>query len=159
LEDGRATEGIFIFSARLKLFRDYRLKGVITVWKEPTSSDWRFYYLETSGRLSQWQFWQGYLPILLIKLLLGLFIAAGLSPWVVFPVGVLTIYPTLALCIKRAHDIGLSGNYCWLFIVPLVNAFVFLTLAFSPGIVGDNRFGPDPKVSPHDLWKGEGLTH
>ena len=52
---------------------------------------------------------------------------------------------------RIAVGVKLSGHYCWLMMVPIINACVFLTLAFLWGDNGDNRFGADPKVDDHPL--------
>jgi uncharacterized membrane protein YhaH (DUF805 family) len=48
------------------------------------------------------------------------------------------LIPGLAVGVRRMHDIGKSG---WFFLIPLYNIF----LAITPGEVGENRFGSDPK--------------
>lgn len=113
--------------------------------------DWHFYYLEVDGRLSQAQFWQGFLPILVLVLLLNA--CSTYLPGELFAVlFLLTLFPTIILLIKRSHDIGLSGNYCWLLAVPILNVFVLLTLLLLWGTPGENRFGADPKAGGHHLW-------
>ena len=57
--------------------------------------DWRFYYLEKNGRLSQAQFWYGYLPIVGLILLSNI-----LSPYlpaeILAVVVILTLFPTIS---------------------------------------------------------------
>ncbi len=50
----------------------------------------------------------------------------------------LIFIPFYALMVRRIHDVGESG---WYLIIPLYN----LVLLFSPGQVGANDYGPDPK--------------
>jgi uncharacterized membrane protein YhaH (DUF805 family) len=47
--------------------------------------------------------------------------------------------------VKRLHDIGLSGTYWVLFLIPLVNIGLGLYLMFKKGINGKNEYGFDPK--------------
>jgi len=59
------------------------------------------------------------------------------------------IVPSIAVAVRRMHDMDKSGWILLLALVPFVN-FYLLYLAVQPGIAGPNRFGPDPKI-------GEGL--
>lgn len=124
----------------------------MNVLKSIHLGEFHYYYLEKDGRLGLYQFWQGCLPILALILVFN--VLSTYLPGELFAVLFLaTIYPTFALLIKRAHDIGMSGNYCWLLLIPIVNAYVFLTLAILPGTQGDNQFGVDPQAhDQHLLW-------
>jgi uncharacterized membrane protein YhaH (DUF805 family) len=48
--------------------------------------------------------------------------------------------PSLALAIRRMHDVDKSG---WYSLIPIYN----LILLCTEGTTGDNRFGADPKNS------------
>ncbi len=54
------------------------------------------------------------------------------------------IMPTISVTGRRLHDIGRSG--CWLLIVliPLIGALILLYWAVKRGEDGDNRFGANP---------------
>lgn len=43
--------------------------------------------------------------------------------------------------IKRFHDMGKSGAYCWLFIVPLANVVAALVLIAVEGDKEENKYG------------------
>jgi uncharacterized membrane protein YhaH (DUF805 family) len=58
--------------------------------------------------------------------------------------GVLSAWQTLALAVKRWHDMGSSGWYTTLCLIPLVNFFVVIYLAFNPGTDGPNEYGDAP---------------
>jgi len=49
------------------------------------------------------------------------------------------LIPGIAVAVRRMHDVGKSG---WFVLIPIYN----LILACSNGEVGENEFGPDPKV-------------
>ena len=51
---------------------------------------------------------------------------------------------TLASAAKRWHDIGRSGWFVLLLLVPLVDVFVFLVLLLSEGTDGPNDYGAKP---------------
>ena len=53
--------------------------------------------------------------------------------------------PTLAVVVRRLHDVGKSGwNYFWLFL-PIIGWIMMLVWLCREGEHGPNRFGPDPK--------------
>lgn len=52
------------------------------------------------------------------------------------------LIPTIAVAIRRMHDVGKSGWYC---LIPFYNLY----LAVTEGERGSNQYGPDPK-NPHD---------
>jgi uncharacterized membrane protein YhaH (DUF805 family) len=58
-----------------------------------------------------------------------------------------TLVPTLAVNVRRLHDIGRSGWWLLIALVPLVGWVVLLVFACLDGTVGANRFGPDPKAA------------
>ena len=56
----------------------------------------------------------------------------------------LTLYPSIAVSVKRCHDRNRSGWFLLVGIVPVLNLWVFVELGFLRGTVGSNRYGPDP---------------
>ena len=48
------------------------------------------------------------------------------------------LIPNIAVNIRRMHDVGKSG---WYMLIPIYN----IVLAATPGIVGENQYGSDPK--------------
>lgn len=48
------------------------------------------------------------------------------------------------LMIRRLHDIGLSGYFVLLALIPLVSLGFMLYILFKKGTDGDNAYGPDP---------------
>jgi uncharacterized membrane protein YhaH (DUF805 family) len=51
------------------------------------------------------------------------------------------LLPGIAVAVRRMHDVGKSG---WFVLVPIYN----LVLACTPGDVGPNEYGEDPKAAP-----------
>ena len=46
--------------------------------------------------------------------------------------------------VKRCHDLGKSGFFALLMLIPLVNIIVGIDLAFFQGDLNDNEYGPSP---------------
>lgn len=60
-------------------------------------------------------------------------------------VGVAAFWITLALSVKRWHDVGVSGWFALTAWLPGANFGVFVLLCLLPGSEGDNRYGPSPR--------------
>lgn len=56
----------------------------------------------------------------------------------------LTLLPSIAVGVRRLHDIDRSGWWLLIIFVPLIGLIVLLVWACTKGTTGDNRFGPDP---------------
>lgn len=56
-----------------------------------------------------------------------------------------TIIPTLAVLVRRLHDVGKSGWFFFVYFIPLAGPIWLLVLLFTQGEQGENAYGPDPK--------------
>lgn len=56
----------------------------------------------------------------------------------IYSLGVLI--PSIAVGVRRMHDVGKSG---WFLIIPIVN----IALALTDGEKGVNQYGPNPKAT------------
>lgn len=56
------------------------------------------------------------------------------------------IAPCVAVASRRAHDIGQSGWFAVLTVVPYIGFLAVLAFIFIPGRSGANQYGPDPKA-------------
>ena len=56
-----------------------------------------------------------------------------------------TIIPTLAVVVRRLHDVGKSGWFYFIVLIPVVGAIWLLILSCTEGDRGANDYGPDPK--------------
>ena len=54
------------------------------------------------------------------------------------------IYMSVCLCIRRCHDIGLSGWWAILSLIPYIDLLMGLFLIFKKGQQRDNIYGPMP---------------
>ena len=60
----------------------------------------------------------------------------------IIPVGLLL--PSLAVQVRRLHDLDRSGWWILISLIPLVGAIILLVWACTKGTEGENRFGSDP---------------
>jgi uncharacterized membrane protein YhaH (DUF805 family) len=121
------------------------------------------HYADFHGRTARPEFWQYVLVCLVSGVLLDILGIRLLST----VVGLALLVPTLAITVRRLHDVNRSG---WLILVPLVPAFLTVSLFYLfwplgavfalatvacsayliyltvlPGTTGPNQFGPDSK--------------
>ncbi len=127
----------------------------------PISKVW----LSFEGRISRSTWWMKYaLPIVgitiainILDLILGtsFVIAEGnaynnYTDQTMGILGLIWFFPSFWFAIaagaKRCHDRNRSGWFQLLWIVPLVNIWVWIEIWFLRGTIGENRFGGDPVV-------------
>lgn len=66
--------------------------------------------------------------------------------------GLLALIPLMVLVKRRLNDMGLSGWYGALMLVPALSLLMLLALATIAGSPGRNRFGPAPCRNHRALW-------
>ena len=54
--------------------------------------------------------------------------------------------PSLAVVVRRLHDVGKSGWFYFIFLIPLIGVLWLLVLYCTEGQKQDNKWGPDPKA-------------
>jgi uncharacterized membrane protein YhaH (DUF805 family) len=108
-------------------------------------------YAGFSGRARRAEYWMYTLVSSVIVLVLAILAAATGSSFitllmVVYELAVLV--PTLAVFVRRLHDIGMSAWWILIGLVPLVGHIVLFVFSVLPGNQGPNRYGDDPKGAP-----------
>jgi len=53
--------------------------------------------------------------------------------------------PSLGVLVRRLHDVGKSGWFFLIVLIPLIGAIWLLILLFRDGEQGENKWGPNPK--------------
>lgn len=57
------------------------------------------------------------------------------------------LIPSIALSVRRLHDVGKSGWWLLIAIIPIIGAIVLLVWALTDSGPGANKYGPNPKES------------
>ncbi|WP_421926706.1 DUF805 domain-containing protein [Neoaquamicrobium sediminum] len=107
------------------------------------------HYATFSGRSTRSQFWLYTLIAFLLLCVAMMFdVALGLADeetWVITGVVYLAhLIPTLAVTVRRLHDIDRAGWWVLISFVPLVGLIVMLVFFCTPSTPGANRFGHAP---------------
>lgn len=59
--------------------------------------------------------------------------------------GLAVLLPGLGVSIRRLHDVGKSGWFLFISLIPIVGGIWLLVLFCTDGNPGDNKYGPNPK--------------
>ena len=103
-------------------------------------------YANFNGRARRREYWLFFLMNLIISFVIG-FVFGLVAPKVAFIANVyslVVLVPSIAVGVRRMHDIGKSG---WYILVPLYN----IVLLATEGEKGPNQYGADPKNGLEEL--------
>jgi len=111
-------------------------------------------YVDFNGRSSRSEYWWATLAILLMLvaiILIGGLLGETIGSIVigVFYFGI--ILPSIAIAVRRLHDLDKSGWFYLLSLVPIVS-LILLVWFCTKGTAGPNRFGPDPLGSDTSVF-------
>lgn len=103
-------------------------------------------YANFNGRARRSEYWYYVLAYAIISAVLNA-LAQYSSIFTVLSgiFGLALICPTLAVAVRRLHDIGKSGWYYLFALIPLVGAIILLVWFVKDSEPGDNIYGPNPK--------------
>lgn len=103
-------------------------------------------YFDFSGRARRKEYWFFYLySTLLFSLLAGLTSIKeefGIVS-LIYLVG--AFIPTLAVTVRRLHDVGKSGWMIFINLIPLIGPIWFFVLLVTGSESSDNKYGANPK--------------
>lgn len=98
------------------------------------------------GRASRFEYWNFFLiTAVLFIIAISLEIKTEIPLYILTaPVCILTTIQGLAVTIRRFHDIGKSGWWYFIGIVPIIGAIIYFVFTVMPGNDGSNQYGPSP---------------
>lgn len=98
------------------------------------------------GRTSRRDFWMAALWSSIIMLLLSLLGFVKVPLLIILAVFVAcSILPSYAMMFRRLHDVGRSGWWLLLSILPF-GELLLVYFEVQQGTEGNNRYGPDPRI-------------
>ena len=65
--------------------------------------------------------------------------------WLYLIFGLAHFLPSLAVCVRRLHDVGRSGWWYFIALIPLVGAILLLIWFCTNSQAGENKWGANPK--------------
>ena len=109
-------------------------------------------YAKFSGRARRSEYWYFVLFVGIVSFVLGMIGSfagdSGFGSFVSLLTGLFdlaVLVPSLALCWRRLHDIGKSGGYYFLSLIPVVGIIILLVWLCKDSMPGENAYGPNPK--------------
>ena len=148
------TEGVFMaIGGAILLAARRNMKG----WDQPL----KFVWFSFSGRLNRKAYWlKGAVALSLVMLavqivahLMGA-VAGAMALVILLPAVLFQLWASIAMLVKRSHDLGHSGWWALGMLVPIWNIWLSIQVMFFRGNVGPNTFGPDP-IDPYDDYIAE----
>lgn len=113
-------------------------------------------YANFTGRARRKEYWMFTLfnfilsLLFVIPMLIGAFSEnmtiyfIGFALYMLFALALLI--PSLAVCVRRLHDVGKSGWWYLISFVPIIGTILLLIWFCTDSEIGENQWGPDPKA-------------
>jgi uncharacterized membrane protein YhaH (DUF805 family) len=119
--------------------------------------NWYLYVLKKyavfEGRARRKEYWMFFLFNMIFGMLagildtiLGLDFSSGNGP-IGALYGLAVLIPGIAVMVRRLHDVGRSGWFFWINLIPIIGWVWFLIVLCTEGSLGINKYGPNPKTS------------
>jgi uncharacterized membrane protein YhaH (DUF805 family) len=113
-------------------------------------------YSDFNGRARRKEYWMWTLSVTIIFIfamimdnLLGLnFELMGQDlgyGWIYLVAGIAHLIPGLAVVVRRLHDVGKSGWFYFIVLIPIIGVLWLLVLLCTEGKKEDNKWGTNPK--------------
>lgn len=103
-------------------------------------------YADFSGRARRQEYWMFTLiQSIIVIALVAVDFALGTMPIITLVYTLGTLVPTLAVLVRRLHDLGKSGWWYFISFVPFVGGIWLLVLTATAGQPAPNEYGADPK--------------
>jgi len=117
------------------------------------------HYADFNGRARRQEYWMFMLFHVIIALVFGVPVIISMAdndePNVIFVI-LLAVYllgtmiPSIALTVRRLHDIGKSGGWYFIRFVPYIGGIWLLALVCKDSENGNNEYGQNPKGLGND---------
>ncbi|MDF2613283.1 MAG: hypothetical protein K0S71_1069 [Clostridia bacterium] len=92
-------------------------------------------YAVFSGRSTLGDFWWAMLANVIVSIILGIIVRVVPSlRWITAVYGLAIALPSIALCVRRLHDVGKSGWYYLIGFIPIVGGILLLIDFLKPSV-------------------------
>ena len=102
-------------------------------------------YADFNGRARRQEYWLFFLLNIILFFAVTILTAFSEIFGILYFYTLGFIIPSIAVTVRRLHDINRSGLWLFLALVPLIGPIVLFIWYVTDGTPGDNDYGPDPK--------------
>ena len=102
-------------------------------------------YADFSGRARRTEYWMFYLINVVIGAVLGFVCGLIGITAVAYIYSLAVLVPGIAVGVRRMHDIGKSGWWVLISLIPLIGTIWFIVLTCQDSMPGNNQWGVNPK--------------
>lgn len=88
------------------------------------------------GRANRSEYWYWWLFTFLLNFV----------PFVGWIAALVTLIPSISVAVRRLHDIGKSGWWYWLCLIPIIGWIALIILYCQSSEPGENEYGPNPNM-------------
>ena len=114
-------------------------------------------YADFKGRARRKEYWMWtlyYTVILLFAMILDNVLGLNFEllgqnlgyGWLYVTIGITHLIPGLGIVVRRLHDVGKSGWFYLIILIPLIGFIWILVLFCTEGVKEDNKWGSNPKL-------------
>ncbi|AXG73823.1 DUF805 domain-containing protein [Flavobacterium arcticum] len=108
-------------------------------------------YATFSGRARRSEYWYFVLFNIIIGIILGIIDSVIGIDLLGTIYSLVVLIPSLAVGIRRLHDVGKSGWFTLIILIPLIGAIWLIVLYATEGDRGANEYGEDPKADYNEF--------
>ena len=104
------------------------------------------------GRASLSEYWFAMLANFILATLIGIIISliVPIAPTLVEVIdsifSLIVVWPSIAISVRRLHDVGKSGWFYLLILLPFIGGLILLWFDSRPSQPYENKYGPVPNV-------------
>ena len=102
-------------------------------------------YAVFDGRARRKEYWMFYLFNMVFIFVLAFLDGILTAGFLVGLYSLAVLLPMIAVAVRRLHDVGKSGWFLFIGLIPIIGGIWLLVLYCIDGDVGENKYGPNPK--------------
>lgn len=99
------------------------------------------HYFDFSGRAGRSEYWMFFLVYLLVAVVISIIEVAIGVPYLLLVYTLALLLPYFGLGARRLHDVGLSGWWQLLNVIPIIGTLILIVLFARPGQAAANQHG------------------